>query len=186
MSHIDPELLAYFTTHTHQTFDAGEVIVAAESEPKGAYLLESGLIKMYAITASGKTYIHNLLKPGGIFPLIWLVTGLPNRYYFETLEPVSVYRAEREQTLNFIQSHATVTTDISRRFLIGMDGYFEHTEIIAEGSAAQKLENTISMLRRRFGPSFKATLHLTHQELASLSGLSRETVTRLLKKPNNS
>ena len=181
MNTPQPELLEYFASHTHQTFGTGEVIVSAGTEPKGAYLLESGLIKMYAITASGKTYIHNLLKPGGIFPLIWLVAGLPNRYYFETLEPVTVYRAEREQTLAFIRSHAGVTTDISRRFLIGMDGYFEHTEVIAEGSAADKLENTLKMLQNRFGPAFKATLRLTPQELASLSGLSRETVTRLLK-----
>jgi CRP-like cAMP-binding protein len=183
---MQPQLLEFFQAHTHQTFGTGEVIVAAGSEPKGIYLVESGLVKMYAVTASGKTYIHNLLKPGGIFPLIWLVADLPNRYYFETLEKVSVFRAEREQTLAFIRSHAAVTTDISRRFLIGMDGYFEHTEVIAEGSAAQKLENTLSMLEKRFGPSFKAKLRLTHQELASLSGLSRETVTRLLSNHSSS
>lgn len=174
------QLLDFFRSHTYQTFKPKQVIIDANTEPLGAYYLESGIVKMSDISPQGKTFTHTLLGPGSVFPLIWIITKTPNRYVFETLTPVSIYRADPDQLHHLFHDHVDILHQILTRYLKAQNEYHHHTELIAQGTAQEKLQKTLERLNRSFGPDFQAQLHLTHQELANLSGLSRETVSRLI------
>jgi CRP-like cAMP-binding protein len=179
---MDPEILAFFQKFTPKSFPAKITIIPGLPEPKGIYFITSGIVKMYGMTPKDQTYIHNYLKPGCLFPLIWLMTDLPNRYYFDTVTPVTGFRAEKSQVLSFLQQNPRANLAIAHRFLTGLDGYLEQAEIVSSGTAQQKIENALNVLEKRFGPDFKKNIKLTHQELANLTGLSRETVTREIGK----
>lgn len=176
-------LVEFFHSHTHQTFKAKQVITDANTEPLGGYFIESGVVKMSGISPQGKTFTHTLLGLGSVFPLIWIITKTPNRYAFETLTPASIYRADPDQLHQLFHDHVDVLHQVLTRYLKAQNEYYHHTEIIAEGTAQEKLQKTLDRLNRSFGPDFQAHLHLTHQELANLSGLSRETVSRLITHP---
>ena len=96
------------------------------------------------------------------------------------------YIAPRKDVLRFLQKNHDVAFDLLQRIYRGLDGYFLRMESLLSGHAFHKTIIQLVIHMRRFSKHVVADdVHqtkLTHAQLASLAGLSRETVTREIKK----
>jgi CRP/FNR family transcriptional regulator len=148
----------------------------------GVFYLEKGLVRQYTITVKGEELTVNIYKPPSFFPMMWAINGTQNSFYFEAMEDSTLWRAPIEPVIQLLKTDINVTYDLVSRLYRGLDGVIGRIIYMMAGTARSKVIYTILNLYYRFGQSDK---HLTHKELAAISGTTRETFSREIKKLEN-
>lgn len=176
----------FFSQFKSLSFKKGETILRAEEEPKGVFYLKKGYAKLYSISKNAQELIFIIYKPEDFFPSIWPITDAPVVYYTEALTNVEVYLAPRDKFLKFIKKNPDVLFEITSRILTRFGGLLNRMEYAMFGNAHNKVASIILICAERFGTDFKEGIliqvPLTHQEIANLLGVARETVSIEMKK----
>lgn len=179
-------LLAFFSKHTRFAVASDETLIHSYAPADHVFFLEEGIVKLTTVTSKGQELCLNLFKPGSFFPLMEALADLPNQYAFTAVFPCSGWKAPAAAVKEFLQTHPAENYDLTVRLLRGLHGTLLKTEKLMQHDARALLIQTLQTLSQRFptritGPQ-TIDLPLTHQQLAELTGLSRETVTRELAK----
>jgi CRP/FNR family transcriptional regulator, cyclic AMP receptor protein len=164
---------------------SGAVLFVEGQEPRGVYLLCSGRVKLTVTGGDGKTLITRVAEPGEVIGLSAVVSGGPHEATAEALEPCQTNFIRREEFLRFLREHGDaclrVAELLSRYYHIACE---QIRSLGLSHSAAEKLARLLLEWCRREGvpcdQGLRLNLTLTHEEVASMLGTSRETVTRLL------
>lgn len=128
----------------------------------------------------------NIYKPYSLFPMSPLLNNKQDKYAYTTLTEVQGYFAPKKALREFIKKNPDVLFDLLKRIYRGLDGFFARLESLLLGDAYLRLLTHLVIYSKRFGenhekkPAFN--WHITHHQLASQTGLARETVTREIKK----
>ncbi len=180
---VTEKLNEFFNAYKELTFQKQEVLIRADEDPNGVYFITQGTVKQYAISQKGEELIVHLIKPPAFFPMTWAMAGEPNSFFFEALEEVRVRRAPKDDVLAFLKQNPDVLYDLTTRILRGLSGILNKTVALMSGTAYNRLVTEIVTFARRFGiPDGSSTsFAVTEMELASLAGLTRETVSREIK-----
>lgn len=169
----------FFASYTPLTYKKGEMILRAEDPPYGVYYIEKGVVRQYAINGSGETLMLQLYRPGAFFPMTWVISDAPNRYYFEAATPVSIRRASRDEVKRFLNDHPEVLKDFVERLLTGVVGLWSRMEQLVLESAYTKTILLILYYASKFGVADRDAVSLelspTHREIAAWIGTTRET-----------
>jgi len=140
-------------------------------------------VKQIATTQKGQDLTLNLFKPGSFFPLMNGLLDVPNAYAFVCVTECTGFKAPLSKVKEYLQSDPMVAYSVMLRLLSGLHGMLQKTEKLMQGDALSLLIQTLLTLGERFPDSDNEStikITLTHQQLAELTGLSRETVTREL------
>jgi len=185
MTTISPIIDTFFTPFPAHQYKKGTAFIRSGEEPRGIYYLKTGHVRQYVITKEGEEITLNIYKPGAFFPMAWAVDVYIDHYYFEAMDEVEVRIAPREDTVSFIKREPEVLFDLLKRLYKGVDGILSRMEHLMSGKAKERLIMILIISAKRFGThshdlgtQIEIALKLTHQDLASLAGLSRETVSR--------
>ena len=148
------------------------------------YLLKQGRVKISWVNDKGQEATICLLEPGEIFGETEALGGLPRETHVQALEPVLVCEIAREDFERFLDRCPTVgirlLKNVGRR-LRNIESKFSD---LVFHSAPARLAKLLLQLSESLGERDQGTIRLnvrlTHQNLASLIGTSRETVSALL------
>ena len=180
------QLLRFFHPFPLLKYSKGKTLIRSEDQPPGVYYIYSGYVRMYSVFADGRELTLNIFRPGAYFPMIWAITASPNSYYYQALTEVSLRRAPKDQILSFLNSHPDAFFDLTQRILTGLDGLISRLQQLFSGSASTRVAAALHVCALRFGSPYRSSiiirLPLTHQDIANLSGLTRETTSLELKK----
>lgn len=164
----------------------GEVIIRAEDNPSGVYYLIKGFTRLYALSKKGEELTLIIFKPGDLFPIMWAINKTPNVFYLEAMTPVDLWRAPREKFLNFIKGNPEVFFELTSKMLIRLGGLLNRMEYLVFGNAYAKIASILVICAERFGRKEKnkviIEVPLTHSDIASMVGVTRETVSIEIKK----
>lgn len=178
-SPVAKTLEAFFCRYTRLTYRKGDVILRAEDTPRGVLYLIKGYVRQFAVSRSGTTLILHIFKPGSFFPATWVINNEPNRYYLEAVTPVDLWRAPKEAVRKFLYDNPPVVYDLARRLLLGLCGCRHRIEHLITGTAYKKTVLLLLYLARSLGEknasSVVLPVPLTHREIASWIGTTRET-----------
>jgi CRP-like cAMP-binding protein len=162
------------------------ILISPEKKPDQIIYLTRGYVRQYASTKSGKEMTCVIYKPHTFFPMIFTLTSLPNRYYFEALSPSEGHTAPKEKVLSFLMQYPDVLADLTGRLYKGIETMLIQMENIAHGDATIRLTTMLLILAHRFGVSkskkMVIPLRQTHLDLSHETGLARETVSRIMEK----
>ena len=175
---VKKTILDFFQKYKLQSYSKGEKIVEPFKHGSSIFCLTEGSVRCFTTTDHGVELSINVFRPISFFPLVEILTKLPNRYTYEALTKAKIYQAPQTEVLSFIKLHPNVSFDLLQRIYIGLDGYLLRIESLLSGEAYHRILTQLVIQTRRFGPK----IQLTHADLAALTGLSRETVTRELGK----
>lgn len=181
---IKNKIDAHFSTHEQRACEAGEILIYAGEDPKGVYQILSGQIKQYDIAESGVEVVLNIFKAPAFFPMNWAILGTKNKYFFQAVTKCKYRIAPADETVALLKSNPDVTFDLLSRVLSGTDGLLQRMSYLMAGNAQTRLLFELVNQCRRFGvPQDKNAyiLDIHENELAKRAGLSRETVSRLMK-----
>lgn len=183
---IRSKLDAFFSNFKKTNLKKREIIIKPDDEPLGVYYLINGVIRMYSISIQGEEITINTFRPVSFFPMGWVLNNNVSHYYFEAATSSEVIRAPKEEFLKFLQQEPEVMLDLLKRIYKGLDGYFLRMEYLMSGNAQSRLVTEILIYAKRFGEKSKngtvVNLKLTEKDIASQTGITRETVSRELSK----
>lgn len=187
MDPVKNKVADFFTKFKQQTYKKGEILIRADENPLGVFHLKEGIVKEYAISKKGEEIVVNIFKPGSFFPMSWAINNTQNTYYYEAVTEVELSKASKEDVLSFIKNNPDVLYDLISRVYKGIDGLMTRMVYLMSESAYDRLivELLIHLKRlgQKDGKSYK--VELIERDLASRSGMTRETVSRELKKLSN-
>jgi CRP/FNR family transcriptional regulator len=177
----------FFNKYKPLFYKKGETIIRASDKPRGVNCVIRGYVRLYSLNQEGMEFTLNIFKPGSYFPVMWAIGGEDNRYYYEALTPVEIRRAPKNDLLFFIKNNPGVLYELTKRIISGLRGLVIRMEQLLLGDAREKVGTTLFLLAKRFGENSGGQkiiimLPMTHQGIAGLSGLSRETTSLEMKK----
>lgn len=184
---ITGKLESFFSQFRLVHYPKGQIILQPGDFLKGVYYLKEGYVKFYSISQGGYELTLNIFKPGSYFSMMWAIGNVPNAYIFKAITDALVWQAPREEFLVFLKKDPEVLFELTSRAFLGLSSLLERLEYLLFGDAYKKVASVLLMAARRFGRKGNdgeviIQLALTHQEIANLANLARETASIQLKK----
>lgn len=186
-SKIAKKIDKFFTQFKHITYKKGEIVIRADDDPSGIFYLVSGNVRKYAISKKGDEIVVNIFKPISFFPMSWAINNEPNEYFYDSLTSLEVYRAPKEKVVEFVKNNPDVLYDLMSRVYRGTDGMLRRMTYLMAGNAYARLITELIIHAKRFGKKTNSKLEVkvSEKELATQSGMTRETVSREMKELKN-
>lgn len=178
---------SFFTKYPILKYDKNQMIIHADDIPSGIFYIKSGFVKMSAILENGREITINIFKTGAYFPMIWAITNIPNTYYYKTVTTVELQRVPRDVLLEFMQKNPGMLFNLIERILRGVQGLLINIEHELSGDSYHRVIAALVLSAKRFGVKEKENaviidFPLTHQEIADITGITRETVSLSIEK----
>jgi CRP-like cAMP-binding protein len=150
--------------------------------------LKKGIVKEYDISKQGNEQITWLINALEVFPFPWLMNSVPTvTYYYETVSDCEVYILKKEEYVELLENNKQFLYSELKRQANKENAQSRRLAAILNSKAENKLVNTFHYLIESYGivikkGSTKVDITLTHQDIANLTGLTRETVSKELSK----
>lgn len=185
-----PYLEPLIINSVSRPYNPGSTILFQGEVPRSACVLKKGIVRVYSISAQGDEQIIGYHVEGEVFPASWIFGKTSGAlFFYEAVSQCEIAFINRQDFLTFVLSE----TSRSVAFLdyMATDSAASQIRISAleQPKAREKLLYTLYYLCQRYGTKSKKQpdvidigLLLTHQNLASLVGLTRETTATEMNK----
>ncbi len=167
-----------------RNFRRGSLVYGPTEPGESVLVLAEGRIKIKDLTPDGKETILAFIEPGELFGELALLDEEPRREYAEAAEPCRVLVLPRDEVQRLLESRPDMVLRLSR--LVGLRRRRIETRLrnVLFLSSRERLMRLICELAAAYGVEVGGRCHirlpLSHQDLASLIGVTRETVTHVL------
>lgn len=177
------KISTFFASFSPFSYKTGDRVINSTDEINDIYFLETGKVRMYAISADGSEVTLNMFGAGSYFPIMIPLSGKPNSYYFDVLEPITGYKAPTEKVISFLKNEPELLFELTTNFSRGLVGLTSRIETLAFDNAYERVRNVLGYLAgKQESSNDHVVLTLTHEDIAAWIGLQRETVSRQIEK----
>lgn len=169
-------------------FKQGNILVYQGEVPRSAYIVKSGIVKLYNITVQGDERIAAFKLPGDMFPTAWSFQKASSAfYYYEAQTDGEMYLMPREDFQKFINETPAAMGLVANHYLSNYAGSLMRITALEQPKASDKVLYTLYYLVQCYGEETKPgtiriNIQLTQQMVADLIGLTRETTAAELVK----
>lgn len=149
--------------------------------PRTAFVVKSGMIKVYDINTSGEEKVITFTDTDGILAPEWIFgKSRVSLYYADAFTDAEVHAVPRQELHDLLHSSSEVLAFALNRYVNLYVGAQLHISALEQTRAAEKLLRILQWLSLRFGHETSANVYridirLTHQDLAHMIGMTRET-----------
>lgn len=171
-----------------RVYKRGQIILFQGESPRYAYIVLDGVVKTYNIDYDGKEQFINLESKGSTFPKLW-IWGKENiaPYYYEAMTDCKIYVVPRQNYVSFVKGDPDLLMREMNNILTDYAKSSTRLNALLYTRASDKIAHILSYLANTYAPTSNndnlvINIKLTHQHLASLTGLTRETVSVELNK----
>lgn len=175
------ELKKFFFTYPKIFFKRGELLIHPQETLHSCFLIATGLIRIFTITAEGKEVTITLLASSINNELVLGIGNFVDKYYVEALSDVEMIRVSQNDLVSFIEKIPTALVALYMMQIYILRALEAVIEVLKTGSAVESISLALYFLAANLGVKHKdgiaIEVKLTHQELANITGLTRETVT---------
>ena len=167
-----------------RSFDKGQLIILADEPGDTLFIIQQGQVKVSLIHHDGKEFILDLLGAGEVFGELALLDERPRSANVTAVESTDLWMLRRSDFLHLIKK----VPQISVALLEELAGRLRRTSDQVGGlallSVYHRVAKTVLRLASDVGEETDEGVLIrerpTHQQLANMSGTTRETVTRAL------
>lgn len=182
---LRPEQIARLESRCQsRKFARGSLLYLPSDRGDSVLLVTSGRVKLYHLTADGKQALLALIDPGEVFGELALFDQGPREEFAEAMEATTVVLIPRDEVQRLMQEHPTVSLEVTRLMGMRRRRVERRLKSLLYRSNRERLIHLLLDLAEKYGRPAPDGLHLgirlSHQELASMIGSTRETVTVLL------
>lgn len=161
-----------------------ELIYGRGDRADHMYVLESGRVKLYRLSPDGREVALALVEPGEPFGEEMAVGVAERTLYAEALESSRVRLIDRAQLRAWASNRPDVLMELTRNLWHRLDNVERQLESLVFRKVTHRLADLLLQWTDKYGEAtprgVRLQIRLTHQEMASLIGSSRETVTLTL------
>jgi CRP/FNR family cyclic AMP-dependent transcriptional regulator len=184
-SNISAELVDRLSAFAIPVRHPKGAVLFAEGQPaRGIFILCTGRVKLFTSSADGKTFILRFAEPGEFLGLAGTLSGQPYEAWAETTQPTRTSFVERRHLVHVMRHHGDAAMQVAMQLGESYCSAIAGVRVLGfSRSASQKL--AVFLLdwwkcNRPLDEETGVRFTSTHEEIAQVIGISRETVTRLL------
>lgn len=179
------ELADLFGKGKLSQYKKGEIIIDPNEKSTDVYYIEEGYVKAYLLTEDGDNHLHVIYRPKKIFPLRGAILDMPGNSFYEAITDVTVRSISKDLFINTLESNHSLAMIVLRKTTALFDDYVTKVSNLQFTDTHSRLISMLIYFAERFseedGDTIIVTVPLTHQDLANLCNMSRETVSRIMK-----
>lgn len=180
----DEQLVSINTIITERSYRKGTVIFMEGEPGEGFHFVKSGKVKIIKMTDDGREHIIHILGPGDLFAEVLLFNNRPYPATAIAGEDARVGIIKNTDLERLVLTNNAIALQLikalSQRLLYAQ----QKIKNLALNDVTARTAETLLRLGREHGrqttKGIEINLDLSRQDLASLVGTTRETVTRTL------
>ena len=167
-------------------FKKNETILHEEDTNEFMYLILSGKVKAVRTTEDGKEIIVAIHQSGSFFGEMSLIDGKTTPASVIAKEDSSIATITKNDFFSIIFSQHKVTKNLLEILCLRLRKCLDTIQLLNFNNASQRTKMLFLMLSDEYGEKTSEgvllNIKLTHQDISDMSGLTRETVTRVIDK----
>jgi CRP/FNR family cyclic AMP-dependent transcriptional regulator len=164
-------------------FPAGATLFVEGQACRGIYMLCKGRVKLSTSSQDGQTLILKIAQAGEVLGLSAIVSGIPYETTAETGQPCQLNFVKRSDFLKFITDHGDACMQVATWMSHDCQHAYQQLRSFTMSSSSSRIARLIlewSQEGSGIATAKGTKVALTHDEIAQIIGMSRETVTRTL------
>ena len=174
---IKIKLEKFFSNYKTVKYGRGEIILRPGQNLDYVGFIKSGYVRVYTLNDNGQEVTMQFFKPILYFTTIMAMTGMENKYFFETVSAVEMYQCPKNEAMDFFKKDMETGTGLTKSIMVAFLDLTDQIGYLLSGTARNKIAAMLISLTNKPGGSGKIDFGITHKMIASLTGLTRETVT---------
>jgi CRP/FNR family cyclic AMP-dependent transcriptional regulator len=169
-----------------RAYDKDQVIILAEEEGDALFIIGSGQVKVSIVSEDGREVILSLLGEGAVFGELSLLDGKPRSANVVATENTELFMVRRSDFLQLVYKVPQIAVGLLAELAARLRKTDRKIEGLALLDVTSRISETLLQLADEQGQESEKGVTLTarptHQQLANMSGTTRETVSRVLKR----
>jgi CRP/FNR family cyclic AMP-dependent transcriptional regulator len=167
-------------------FKKNETILYEEDTNKYMYVILSGSVKVVKITEDGKEIMLAVHKSGDSFGEISLIDGKTTTASVLATQDSRIAIMAKENFYSLIYSQKMLLDNLLKKLCSLIREDVDTIELLNFNNASHRVKVLLMNLAHKYGEEtpegINLHIKLTHQDMANMAGLTRETVTRVIDK----
>lgn len=177
---IKKQLETFFNKFELIKYKKGQVLFRPGENLNTAYIEKNGFLRAY-IVSGGKEISIPSLKPLFFCAAINGLYKKTNKYFVEAITAVELWAVPMEEFVKFIEENKEILTEVNKKLVEDLVDLSSSWQQIVAGDANSKVAALIDLVAREVGEKKNGeiliNINTPHRVLASMAGLTRETVT---------
>jgi CRP/FNR family transcriptional regulator len=172
-----------------RAYSAGSTIYYQGEVPRSACIILKGVVRVFSISSQGEEQIITYHVAGEFIPSSWIFGKTAGSlFFYESVDKCELAFVSKEQFIDFVFKKPDRLSTVLDYFTTSYTASLIRINALEQAKAREKLLYTLYYLCQRHGSKVKNSskiklrLSLTHQALASLVGLTRETTATEMNK----
>lgn len=177
----DRELTELEATCFVREFGRGEMVYLPSDHSDSVLLLAKGRIRIFHVTPEGKQAILGFVEPGEVFGELSCFQQTAREEYSETTSKSLVVLMPHQTIQQLMARSPEVSMKMTRLFGLRLQRTQRRLKSLLFRTSREKVVHLLLELAERYGKNtpdgLLITQKLSHQDMASVIGATRETVT---------
>ena len=169
-----------------RTFSKDNVIILAEEEGDTLFIIKKGQVKVSIVSEEGREVILSLLGESSVFGELSLLDGKPRSANVVATEETNLLMLRRADFVQLIYKTPQIATALLAELATRLRKTDRQIEGLALLDVTSRISETLLQLATEQGTETVNGVVIesrpTHQELANMSGTTRETVSRVISR----
>ena len=166
-------------------FEADTVLFREGDEGEALYILSRGMVKLSKVDLEGHEKTLAILKTPEFFGEMALLSDARRSATAVTINQTEVLMMFEDDFQKLLVGYPTISLNVTTTLTNRLGGMNDEAQVLSYKDAQGRVAYVLLRLHHNglveFTEDGRTLVRLTHQDLASLAGTSRETVTRALK-----
>lgn len=169
---------------TMQPVKKGTVIISPIKPIKALFLLKKGQVRLYRVNAQGKQFTTDILVDGNLFGETTSFSITDNEMYVEAMTDTYLCTMAKDEFETFIEKNPQIALKLINILSSRLKDTYDLSERIALGDVKYRVLYLLVRLSERSGKRKNEwqtiEMRLTHNDIATMVGSTRETVSSII------
>jgi CRP-like cAMP-binding protein len=179
---LTPDQLARIESRARmRSFARKSLVYLPGDEASSVLLVTSGRVKICNFTPEGKQAILTFIEPGEIFGELSVLDDTPHEEFAEVVEPATIVLIPRDEIHRLIEENPTLAIRLTQLFGLRRRRIERRLRNLLYRTNRERLVHLLLELAERYGQvesgGVRLDIKLSHQDMASLVGSTRESIT---------
>ena len=168
--------------HDIVAYKKKQIIYAEGQHPNKLYYIESGKVKIYKTSESGKEFITSLLSAGDFFGHIALLENKTYVEFSETLEESNIRVIPKREFEDLITQHQEIALKIIKLLANNIAEKEDQLVALAYHSLRKRVADALLTLKKKYNEQEDGlfSMAISRDDLANIAGTATESLIRTL------
>lgn len=169
-------------------YPKGQIILYQGDSLENYYYIKQGFLKIYTLSNEGEEHILLLMGRNESFPILNHSLNEPHqlKYFYEAMTDIKLQVVSRSVFNKRVLGSAEAAVCLLQYVVDTSSRLMQRLNITESKKAEHKISGLLPFLARKFSRPqtngyTKLPIKLTHQDIASMTGLTRETTSIQMK-----